>query len=393
MPDDKRCDIFISHASEDKAAVAIPLANALIKAGLKVWLDQSEMRLGDSLYDKLSAGLGGCRFGVVILSPAFFAKKWPVDELRALMAREEGGHKVLLPLLHGMTLQNLAIAAPLIAGRLVADVDAGLEAAVAQILAAIGRTTPARDTDTVLVDFSHHQRKWNRLAASFEDPRRFAALDEGLLTRPELLEAAKVLVMPPPFHCRLHRSELDLIDRWVQRGGGLLLMGCYGERHHASNFSELAWRCDLEFWDDVVLPSGLGDHEHRTHVFSDDPNLAARIPIPPSSDHPLLAQVSEARFLSAASVRRTTTAPVDLELRSQPDSQRFRPLGRIIEDGSRPNIDTWVLEEEKATCPLLVAKRVRKGRVVAVGTWKLWTLDWPDNLRLLDNILGWLASG
>jgi hypothetical protein len=327
----------------------------------------------------------------VILSPAFFARKWPVDELRALMALEEAGHKVLLPLRHGMTQHDLAIADPLIADRLVADVDAGLEAAVAQILTAIGRTTPALDTDTVLVDFSHRQREWNLLTASLEDRQGFRALDEGLLTRPELLEAAKVLVMPPPFHCRLERSEIDQIDRWVQRGGGLLLMGCYGERHHASNFSELAWRFDLEFRDDVVQPPGLGDHERRVHVFSDDPDLAARVPIPPDPAHPLLAQVTEARFLSAASVRRTTAAAVDLELRSQPDSQRFRPLGHIIEDGSRPNIDSWVLEEQ-AACPLLVAKRVRKGRVVVAGTWKLWTLDWPDNQRLLDNILSWLGA-
>ena len=42
-------DIFISHASEDKADVARPLAAHLEHLGLKVWLDEFELTLGDSL--------------------------------------------------------------------------------------------------------------------------------------------------------------------------------------------------------------------------------------------------------------------------------------------------------------------------------------------------------
>ena len=45
----KEWDVFISHASEDKRAVALPLEQALRKIGLKVWLDQHESSLGDSL--------------------------------------------------------------------------------------------------------------------------------------------------------------------------------------------------------------------------------------------------------------------------------------------------------------------------------------------------------
>ena|ERR1035441_962014 len=37
-------DVFISHASEDKATVARPLAELLRKAGLKVWLDENQAR-------------------------------------------------------------------------------------------------------------------------------------------------------------------------------------------------------------------------------------------------------------------------------------------------------------------------------------------------------------
>ena len=46
-------DVFISHASEDKASVALPLRDALVESGVTVWLDKSEMRLGDSLRRKI----------------------------------------------------------------------------------------------------------------------------------------------------------------------------------------------------------------------------------------------------------------------------------------------------------------------------------------------------
>ena len=42
-------DVFISHASEDKDSVVRPLAQALVAKGLKVWYDEFELKIGDSL--------------------------------------------------------------------------------------------------------------------------------------------------------------------------------------------------------------------------------------------------------------------------------------------------------------------------------------------------------
>jgi hypothetical protein len=66
-------DVFISHASEDKADVARPLCELLTQAGLTVWLDENELRMGDTLRTKIDNGLANCRYGVVVLSEAFFA--------------------------------------------------------------------------------------------------------------------------------------------------------------------------------------------------------------------------------------------------------------------------------------------------------------------------------
>jgi hypothetical protein len=48
----------------------------------------------------IDSGLARSRFGIVILSEAFFAKHWPQRELDGLAAREVDGVKVILPVWH-----------------------------------------------------------------------------------------------------------------------------------------------------------------------------------------------------------------------------------------------------------------------------------------------------
>ena len=89
----KQWDVFISHASEDAESVARPLADALRRRGIEVWLDGSELKIGDSLNEKIDEGLANSFYGVLIVSPNFIAKQWPRRELNALMAKEERGRK------------------------------------------------------------------------------------------------------------------------------------------------------------------------------------------------------------------------------------------------------------------------------------------------------------
>ena len=96
-------EVFISHASEDKDEVARPLANRLEQLGLRVWLDECQLTVGDSLRRSIDRGLVASRFGVVVLSPSFFAKEWPNKELDGLVARDDGKEKVILPVWHRVT--------------------------------------------------------------------------------------------------------------------------------------------------------------------------------------------------------------------------------------------------------------------------------------------------
>ena len=139
----KKWDVFISHASEDKEKVALPLTDALRKAGLKVWLDRQELRLGDSLREKIDEGLAESRFGVVILSRSFLAKGWPKRELNGLMALEEDGRKVILPVWHEITKTELAGYSPTLADRFAANTADGIAKTTKEILAVV-----LEDSDT-----------------------------------------------------------------------------------------------------------------------------------------------------------------------------------------------------------------------------------------------------
>lgn len=132
-------DVFLSHASEDKADFVLPLAAELQVRGISVWLDQLQMRLGDSLSQSIDAGLRNARFGVVVLSPAFFAKNWPRRELDGLVARETAyGIKVILPVWNGVTRDEVLSYSPPLADKLAADAADGVEAVASQIQEALG---------------------------------------------------------------------------------------------------------------------------------------------------------------------------------------------------------------------------------------------------------------
>ena len=93
-------DFFISHASEDKEDFVRPLADKLNKLGLKIWYDDFQLKVGDSLRRSIDNGLKNSKFGIVVLSSAFFSKNWPQYELDGLVAKEMRGMKVILPIWH-----------------------------------------------------------------------------------------------------------------------------------------------------------------------------------------------------------------------------------------------------------------------------------------------------
>jgi hypothetical protein len=136
-PDSIGYDAFISHASEDKDSVVKPLAKKLTGMGYRIWYDEFELRVGDSLRKSIDQGLASSRYGVVVLSPAFFAKNWPQYELNGLTAREIDGEKVILPIWHEITRKDVLKLSPPLADKVAADTSKLSIAKIAGQLAAV----------------------------------------------------------------------------------------------------------------------------------------------------------------------------------------------------------------------------------------------------------------
>lgn len=114
-------DAFISHASEDKDSLVRPLARMLNKMGFYIWYDEFELKIGDSLRQSIDKGLINSNFGIVVLSNSFFAKNWPQYELNGLTAKEIDGQKVILPIWHEVTRDDVMKYSPALADKVATD--------------------------------------------------------------------------------------------------------------------------------------------------------------------------------------------------------------------------------------------------------------------------------
>lgn len=131
----KTYDLFISHAWEDKEDFVRPLAAALEALGLVIWYDEATLTVGDSLRQSIDRGLVNSRYGVVVVSTAFFAKQWPQYELNGLVTREMAGSKVILPIWHKVSKDEVAAHSPTLADKLALNTSVKSVAEIAQELA------------------------------------------------------------------------------------------------------------------------------------------------------------------------------------------------------------------------------------------------------------------
>lgn len=120
-PDEIGYDAFISHASEDKQEFVRPLAEKLTELGLKIWYDEFELKVGDSLRRCIDRGLVNSKYGIVVLSKTFFLKNWSQYELDGLTAREIEGRKVILPIWYSISKKDVSKYSPSLADKVAID--------------------------------------------------------------------------------------------------------------------------------------------------------------------------------------------------------------------------------------------------------------------------------
>jgi hypothetical protein len=133
-------DVFVSHAWEDKADVVDELVRQLNTMLVTTWYDTQSLRLGDSLREKIDEGIGHARAGVVVLSPSFFSKSWPKEELDGLFTRTtDGGDRFpILPVWHNVTKDDVARYSPILAGKLGVSTSEGVARVASRIAQAVG---------------------------------------------------------------------------------------------------------------------------------------------------------------------------------------------------------------------------------------------------------------
>jgi hypothetical protein len=146
MSNDFDGDVFLSHATEDKDDIARPLATALTDRGLRVWYDEFVLEMGDSLRESIDRGLAISEFGVVILSPQFFAKRWTSLELNGLVTREVSElRQIILPVWHNVDRDAVAKYSLLLADRKATPSSLGVGAVADRIVKAIRRARDGGD--------------------------------------------------------------------------------------------------------------------------------------------------------------------------------------------------------------------------------------------------------
>ena len=139
-------DVFISYASEDEDAIAMPLAGTLRALGLRVWIDTGELSPSDILNTKLLEGIERSRYFVPIVSPRYLSKHWTLYELNNAWGKLEKPGSGILPVVHQMSPKKVEESIRRLGG--IAHVDSGDFEKV--VLAILRRTTKPEKAESYL---------------------------------------------------------------------------------------------------------------------------------------------------------------------------------------------------------------------------------------------------
>jgi len=92
--------VFLSHNYADKPFVR-KLALDLESHGVKYWLDEAEIKIGESLVQKIREGIDNYDYLVAVLSPNSIKSPWVIRELDIATNQEIAGHMVkVLPVMY-----------------------------------------------------------------------------------------------------------------------------------------------------------------------------------------------------------------------------------------------------------------------------------------------------
>ena len=109
-------DVFISHANKDKENLIEELYQSLKKLGVKIFYDKEELEWGDNWKDRILNGTEKAEFAIIVISENFFDREWTEIELVEFLNRQNrNGQKLILPILHNISVEQLKTKYPTVA--------------------------------------------------------------------------------------------------------------------------------------------------------------------------------------------------------------------------------------------------------------------------------------
>lgn len=109
-------DVFISHANKDKVDYVDELKASLEKLKIKIFYDKDSLEWGDNWKQRILDGVRESEFAIIVISENFFDREWTEKELNELLNRQNrNGQKIILPILHNITIEELQAKYPKVA--------------------------------------------------------------------------------------------------------------------------------------------------------------------------------------------------------------------------------------------------------------------------------------
>ena len=162
-----------------------------------------------------------------------------------------------------------------------------------------------------------------------------------------------------------------------------------------TNLNTLAHRIGFEFSHDLVMPVGHTDYRScMKQAFGLDATLGVTCQLATTpSDHPIVSGVETVAFQSACTVMHPSD--IAASVGTAEDVCTMRAVGPKGKGGSILQIQEYVVER-KGPATFMAAQLYGNGRVVAIGSWKMFLnelVEDPmlDNARLFGNIVEWLG--
>lgn len=101
-------DVFLSHANKDKENLVDELNTSLDKLGIKIFYDKKSLEWGDIWKDRILEGTRKAEFAIIVISENFFDREWTEKELNEFLNRQNrNGQKLILPIVHNITNEDL----------------------------------------------------------------------------------------------------------------------------------------------------------------------------------------------------------------------------------------------------------------------------------------------